>query len=354
MIAFFHQNEVAGAQGGIERYLSTLMESAGGEAVLITETSGADEQGRIAVRLSGPRWLPKWVRYCLGVVASARSLRKAFRARGVTALELSRVEYALFAWLFPGRKVFTLHGMGPNRHHRIQRLLHDAACFLLPLSADGIQIVGRDAAALPVPVRRLLHARIVHIDAWFDRRFVPSALPPLKDHPFTLFYAGRLNEQKNPALLFEIMRRKAELPFPIAFCYFGADRDELERAGLAGSVEAPGLLDPSGLSAAIGRCHAGMLCSIAEGSPFIVAETLACGRGFLASPLQGLMETYGDNRGIVFAQRIDADAFLESIRELRARFADGLDPMSLSGSVAHLSQDRSVERVLAFVMGKAA
>jgi glycosyltransferase involved in cell wall biosynthesis len=352
MIAFFHQNEVAGAQGGIERYLSTLLDGAEGGAILVTEAKESVEPRRLAVPLVGPGKLPKWLRYVAGVLTQARRLRRGLAAQGVTAMELSRPEYALFSWLFPGRKVFTFHGMGPNRHHRGQRLVHDLACWLLPLTADEIQIIGRDASALPGPIRRLFAGRIVHVDAWFDRRFAPSPAPSLSERPFTVFYAGRLNEQKNPALIFEIMRRRGELPFPVAFRYFGADIDVLRQAGLAESVEASGLLDAAGLSAAIAGCHAGMLCSIAEGSPFIVVETLACGRSFLASPLPGLMETYRGNPGVVFARRIDADAFLDALSELHARWESGLDPAELAASVAHRSQDRSVERVLATICGK--
>jgi glycosyltransferase involved in cell wall biosynthesis len=353
MIAFFHQNEVAEAQGGIERYLSTLLEGAKGGAILVTEADGSLRPDRLTVPLIGPAKLPKWIRFIAGVLARARTLRRELRARGVAAMELSRPEYALFSWLFPGRKVFTFHGMGPNRHHRVQRLVHDLACWLLPLTADAIQIIGRDASALPGPIRRYFAGRIVHVDAWFDRRFAPSPAPPLSERPFTVFYAGRLNEQKNPRLIFEIMRRGGELPFPVAFRYFGADADVLREAGLAQSVEATGLLDAAGLSAAIASCHAGMLCSIAEGSPFIVVETLACGRSFLASPLPGLIETYRGNPGVVFAERIDADAFLAALTELHAQWARGLDPAGLAASVAHRSQDRSVERVLATIGGNA-
>ena len=36
MFAFFHQNDVTDAQGGIERYVDTLLAAAGDDAILIS------------------------------------------------------------------------------------------------------------------------------------------------------------------------------------------------------------------------------------------------------------------------------------------------------------------------------
>ena len=42
-VVFFHQNEVLGAQGGIERYLATLLEQAGESGFLVTGTSSGGD-----------------------------------------------------------------------------------------------------------------------------------------------------------------------------------------------------------------------------------------------------------------------------------------------------------------------
>ena len=319
MIAFFHQNEVE-TQGGVERFLSTLISSGSGrDAVLVTEAREGAGPNRLSVDLIGSRHLPKLVRFVLAVMFDWRRIRKELAARRVSVLEFSRVEYAFFAWMFPGRKVFTFHGTGPLASvNPVKWAFHNLVCCLLPAIASGLQVVGRDNSAIPRPVRRWFDGRIVHIDAWYDDRFRPSPLPPVHGAPFVVFYSGRLTKEKNPELLFEIIRQApARLPFPVEFRYFGANSAQFEAAGLGDVVRCEGLLGPEELAAAIGRCHTGLLCSKTEGSPFAMIEALACGRCFVASPIPGLLETYRNVSGAFFASRLDVEAFLEAITQAR-------------------------------------
>lgn len=346
-IAFFHQNEALKAQGGIERYLSTLLEAGGNRVTLVTEETSHAPSERITVRLRGPQALPRWVRYCAGVVSDHRRIRRRLATSGARVMEFSRPEYALFAWMFPGKRVFTFHGMGPNAEHRTQRLIHDASCFLLPLVADAVQIVGRDRSALPRPIRAWFRKRTVHVDAWFDDRFKPSPLPPLRDGPLVVFYAGRISVQKNPEVLFGIIRDAATtLPFPVEFRYFGADYAEIEKAGLADRVVWGGMLDPPRLARAMAECHAGILCSKAEGSPFAIVEALACGRCFVASPLAGLVQTYGKTPGMIFAEAIEPQAFLAALARVRETLLGGTSPEEIAAAVSDRSQSAVAHAVL--------
>lgn len=346
-IAFFHQNEVENAQGGVERYVATLLSSGPQHPFLITEQAPSASPNRIRVELFGPKSWPKTLRYSLAILFNARRLRRELALRKLEVFEFSRPAYALFAWLFPGRKVFTFHGMGPDRRDRVRRLIHDLTCVPLPVMADSIQIVGRDDSALPRWVLSRLRSRVVHIDAWYDERFRPTPLPPLNGGPIIVFYSGRLAEDKNPALLFEIIRKaRAELPFPVEFRYFGADTVELERAGLADAVTSSGLLDPKALAAAIAQCHLGILCSKAEGSPFAMVETIACGRGFVASPIRSLVEPYHDKVGVFFAERLDADAFLDAISRARAFLLAGASADVIAAGVKDRSQSNAARAVL--------
>ena len=338
MFVFFHQNEVDGLQGGIERYLATLMAAAGPDGLLVTEaTDRPEDRTRLSLRLpfaKGPKWIP----FALAVLAKLGTIRRRLEAADRPVLEFSRPEYAVFAWALPGRRVFTIHGTGPGASEPAKRIVHDLACFFLPFVADRVQVVGRDDSGLSARVRHRLGTRLAHVDAWYDDRFRPTPLP--KAGPTIVFYAGRIVEQKNPKLLFEIFRRgRARFGAEIEFRYFGADVAALREAGVADLVETTGMLGPDRLAAAIAECHMGLMCShFGEGSPFIVVETLACGRGYVLSSLPTLTGAYAGNPGVRFAEDFAADTFLDRIAELRSALDENLDAATIAAAVADRSK----------------
>jgi glycosyltransferase involved in cell wall biosynthesis len=345
MFVFFHQNEVAGAQGGIERYLATLLEAAGDDGLLVTEASPTAAPNRLALRLPripGPKWIP----FVAAVLARLGVVRRRLRADPAAVLEFSRPEYVAFAWALPGRRVFTIHGTGPGRAERAKRWVHDLACFFLPLVAARVQVVGHDDSGLSAAVRRRLGDRLAHVDAWYDDHFRPAPLPT--GGPTVVFYAGRIAPQKNPELLFAIFRRGRErFGDTIAFRYFGGDVDRIRDAGLDDLVASPGLLGPQALARAIGECHMGLMCSgFGEGSPFVVVETLACGRPYVLSSLPTLTGTYAGNPGIRFAADFAADTFLDRIVELRADLDAGLTPETIAAAVADRAKPIATARLL--------
>jgi glycosyltransferase involved in cell wall biosynthesis len=347
MFVFFHQNEVDGLQGGIERYLATLIAAAGDDGLLVTEaTDRPADATRLTLHLPFARG-PKWIPFALAVLADLARIRRRLKAAGRPILEFSRPEYAIFAWALPGVRIFTIHGTGPGRGERAKRIVHDLACFFLPLVADRVQVVGRDDSGLSTGVRRRLGARLAHVDAWYDDRFRPTPLP--RGGPTVVFYAGRIVEQKNPKLLAEIIRRgKARFGEAIEFRYFGADVAALREAGVADLVDATGMLGPDRLAEAIAGCHMGLMCShFGEGSPFIVVETLACGRGYVLSPLPTLTGAYAGNPGVRFADDFTADAFLDRIAELRRDLDAGLDAETIAASVAPRAEPVATAALLA-------
>jgi glycosyltransferase involved in cell wall biosynthesis len=346
MFVFFHQNDVTDAQGGIERYVDTLVAAAGDEARLVSEMPARPAATRIGLRLPklpGPKWIP----FALAVVANLRRIRAALATAPKRVLEFSRPEYVAFAWMFPGAKVFTIHGTGPGKGERAKRLVHDLACWFLPLVADRVQVVGRDDSGLSAGVVARLGSRLAHIDAWYDDVFAPHPLPAAEKT--VVFYAGRIVEQKNPKLLFEIIREgKRRHGETIEFRYFGGDTDRIAEAGVADLVTMTGLLDARGLAAAIAECHMGLMCShFGEGSPFIVVETLACGRPYVLSKLPTLTGAYTGNPGVRFADDLTAEAFLAAIDRLAADLAAGLTPATIASSVAARAKPVATRALLA-------
>ena len=276
-VVFFHQNEVLGAQGGIERYLATLLEQAGESGFLVTGTSsGGDARAagsRFVVPLPLQKIAPRWLSYALGVMLSSRRIRRAIDRLRPHTLEFSRPHYVVFSWVFRGTKVFTVHGTGPPRSERANYWIHYISCLLLPFAADVVQIVGRDHSGLPSLTARSMAKRLRYVDAWYDEVF---RVAPFRNPagPLRVFFAGRLAPMKNPELLFKIIIETASqrLDRRFEFQYFGADEDKIP-VSLRRTLISSGLLDVEQLANAITDCHAGLLCSgYGEGSPFIVVE----------------------------------------------------------------------------------
>lgn len=337
MLALFHQNRVDVGQGGIERYIATLLSTAGPSALLVTGEVTNLGENCCSVRLRGPTAFPKWLRFALGILFASSRLRREFIERSVTVAEYSRAEYVLFAWMFKAKRIFTIHGTGPARS-TLARLVHNASCYLLPYLAHQIIIAGPDYSAIPISVQRKLGLRLSHFNAWFDDVFRPSAMPDTD--PFIVLYAGRVCEQKGPEILFEVIRRSSELPFTVAFRYCGSDYQAFVQAGLDHIVQDCGLLNAEEVARLTQACHVGILCSkYGEGSPFFVIETLACGRGMIVSALPTLLSTYSAVPGIVFASLNDPSSFLNGIAKAREIIMSGLAPDAIAASVS--SQKRS-------------
>jgi len=348
-VCFFHQNDVHGIiQGGIERYVATILAHAG-DRVALAGPPGDARENRFAAPGLGPKGWPQWLRYLLGLFRQAGDIRSWLKANGFGVLEFSRPEYGLAAWLFPGKRVFTIHGTGPGPGHRAHRLIHDACCWLLPLIADRVQVIGRDESGLPKPVRALLGARLAHVDAWYDGCFAPTPFPVAGEGPLRVFYAGRLAAQKNPELLFAIIREALRVaPGAFEFHYFGSDHDGFVRAGLGDVVRDHGFLGPTALFEAIGACHFGLLCSgFGEGSPYILVESLACGRPFIVSSLPTLLGAYAGKAGVRFVARPDAADYVAAMIDLRAAISAGaIEPAKIAAEMDSQAQSRAVPRLL--------
>jgi glycosyltransferase involved in cell wall biosynthesis len=349
-IALFHQNDVFAMQGGIERYVSTLYQAAPERVVLVCPPISQASNRHFAVGAGAVRNAPQGLRFLVGLFMQRRAIGAFLRQHDVTVMEFSRPEYILAAVLFPGKRVVTIHGTGPGPGHRLHYLLHHACCLLLPLLADRVQIIGRDPSGVPGLARRLLGARVAYVDAWCDDSFTPAALPPLADGDrLRVFYAGRIAPQKNPRLLFEIIREAArQAPDALEFHYFGSDFEAFAQAGLGAQVENHGFLGPQALAEAIRSCHLGLMCSaFGEGSPYILIEALACGRPFVVPTLPTLVSAYQGFGGVHFVERYQAEDYVAAIAAVRAAIrASEVDPMTISVQTAARSKSRAAPALL--------
>jgi glycosyltransferase involved in cell wall biosynthesis len=356
-IAFFHQNDVFETLGGIERYVWTLCDSADQRAVFVGPAIAPGKTQSFAIEPAGPAGAPRWLRYTLGLLRQRRKLATFLQANGVRVLEFSRPEYLLAGASLPGKRVVTIHGTGPGPGNRGHWFVHHAACFLLPFFADRVQIVGRDPSGLPRLVRAMLGKRVVHVDAWHDDGFTPAPLPSLDvSTPLRVFYAGRMAPQKNPKLLFEIVRTAtATAPGAFEFHYFGGDYDAFERAGVATLVENHGFLKPQALAEAIRSCHLGLMCSaFGEGSPYIVVEALGCGRPYVVPSLPTLLGAYRGFAGARFVETCRVEAYVAAMLAVRNDMLAGrIDPRAIAAELEPRARARAVPELLDALAGLA-
>jgi hypothetical protein len=85
-IAFFHQNEPDGNQGGVERYLSTILSGNPDSSLLVTETSKVERLQRITVTVSNNSYMPKGMRYLHALLRDRKRIKSVLSKANVTAL----------------------------------------------------------------------------------------------------------------------------------------------------------------------------------------------------------------------------------------------------------------------------
>lgn len=158
---------------------------------------------------------------------------------------------------------------------------------------------------------------------------MPATQPAEGPH---LVAIGRLTEQKGFPLLVEIMAIAAKrLPgLKLTICGDGELRalidGEIARHGLTDRIKIKGWMSEMDVRAAIGRAHALILPSLAEGLPMVVMESMACGRPVIAASINGVPELLTPNEGWLVPAG-DATAFADAIEALSKTSTADLERM---------------------------
>lgn len=289
------------------------------------------------------------LRFVAGGLRHLLSLRALIAGREASA-DLPRVEFSLLPALLGIPFVLTVHadlakaGKTDSLLKRYgalkswsERLAFSRARHVFAVSEavhaallsehPGLQ---HKSGVLPVPVD--------------TRIFTPSAFPA--GDVFRLVYAGRFDEVKDPALMFEtIAALSHKLGGKLEFHVIGSANPETfaEFAAIRTLTTLHGPRNAEGVAALIRHAHCGIMTSHSEGLPCFLLETLASGRAFgavrlptfeaLVRPHQtGLLTDRAETRGET-ASRL-ADGFVALWQEI---CAGKLEPQVIAGSVSHLS-----------------
>ena len=216
----------------------------------------------------------------------------------------------------PGRRAF----------HLAADLL-EAAYRLLARRCPTV-VVGPDLAEHYRHARRLLPINVSLV-----REAALPAAPPTRDYhgPLTALSVGRLEAEKNPLLLAEVLAR-LDPRWRLVICGEGPMRAELEERlaalGVADRAELRGYVPlDGGLAELYEKSHALLHVSFTEGVPQILFEAFAAGLPVVATAVGGVAEAVGDDALLV--QPGDAETPASALRrlteepELRARLVAG-------------------------------
>jgi glycosyltransferase involved in cell wall biosynthesis len=186
--------------------------------------------------------------------------------------------------------------------------------------------------------------------------FQPQPLPP-NTAPFRIVFAGRLDEFKDPPLMFRtIARLRQRWGHGVEFHYIGTSDPHrfAEFAAIEDVTIRHGFKDAAGMAATLAAAHAGILTSEFEGMPRFVLETLAVGRPVVAMHLPQLEPVihHGES-GFLVQRGGSADDLAETLAQ---RFVDvrdaidagTLDPVTIAGAIEAFTPGTQLARVFRY------
>ncbi|KQW18331.1 glycosyl transferase [Afipia sp. Root123D2] len=186
--------------------------------------------------------------------------------------------------------------------------------------------------------------------------FKPQPLP-LGTDPFRVAFAGRLDEFKDPALMFQtIAKLRERLNGAVEFHYIGTSDPHRfpEFAAIEDVTVRHGFKDAAGMATALASAHAGILTSEFEGMPRFVLETLAVGRPVAALHLPQLEAVIRDGESGYLVSRSDskqdmAERLAQRFVEIRSAIAKReMDSAGIAASIKTFTPNTQLARVFRY------
>jgi glycosyltransferase involved in cell wall biosynthesis len=186
--------------------------------------------------------------------------------------------------------------------------------------------------------------------------FKPQPLP-LGTDPFRVAFAGRLDEFKDPALMFQtIARLRERLNGTVEFHYIGTSDPHRfpEFAAIENVTVRHGFKDAAGMAATLASAHAGILTSEFEGMPRFVLETLAVGRPVAAMHLPQLEAVIRDGESGYLVARSNskqdmAERLAQRFVEIRSAIAKReMDSADIAASIKTFTPNTQLARVFRY------
>lgn len=292
-------------------------------------------------------------RFLAGMIRQLPALARAIGRKPAT-IELQRFEFALIPLLLRCPAIQVIHGEGSRKDkmdslikkywfvHRLNELLairlaHEIVCVNPNILARLLQksgAIAKRAAFMPVPVDTQV----------FQRRDFD-----VTDGVLRVVFAGRLDEFKDPPVMFKVLSRVHELlGGACEFHYVGtSDPWRYREYALIDSFTIRhGFASPAKVAEIMARCHMGILTSHFEGMPCYLLEVLATGRPVAAIrlPQYDLVIEEGVS-GTMIGRMADESTMVEALaRKIVSMWSDirqeRLSTAAIHAKAAQFSVDR--------------
>src|SRR3984885_6350875 len=223
-------------------------------------------------------------------------IAKLIRSRKCS-VDLRRVEFSWLPAVLRQPFIQMLHGEGASPNLQMDSLLRKYSFVKNPGERFAVAMSEKFLCVNPFITERLQRTyprrkdKIDTLWTWVNTEiFRPQPLPASLA-PFRVVFAGRLDEFKDPPLMFRtIGRLRKRLQGGVEFHYIGTSDPHrfAEFAEIEDITIRQGFKDAAGMAATLAGAHAGILTSEFEGMPRFVLETLAVGRPLVAMHLPPL------------------------------------------------------------------
>jgi glycosyltransferase involved in cell wall biosynthesis len=288
------------------------------------------------------------------------TIAKLIRARQCS-VDLRRVEFSWLPAVLRQPFIQMLHGEGaPNA--KMDSLLRRYAFVHQAGERFAMATSTRFLCVNPYITERLQKTyprqkeKIDTLWTWVNTEiFKPQPLPSAAT--FRIAFAGRLDEFKDPSLMFgTIGRLRQLLQDQVEFHYIGtSDPHRFPEFGAIEDITVRhGFKDAAGMAATLASVHTGILTSEFEGMPRFVLETLAVGRPVVAMHLPQLEAVVRNGESGFLVPR--SDSRTDMIERLAHRFIDTrnaiaggeMAPARIAASIKMFTPNTQLARVFRY------
>ena len=288
-------------------------------------------------------------------------IAKLIRARRCS-VDLRRVEFSWLPAILRLPFVQMLHGEGAPKL-QMDSLLRKYAFVHNTGERFAVAMSEKFLCVNPFITERLQQTyprrkdKIDTLWTWVNTDIFKPQLWPLDSSPFQIVFAGRLDEFKDPPLMFRtIDRLRQRLNGDVRFHYIGtSDPHRFEEfAAIEDITVRHGFKDAAGMAETLASAHAGILTSEFEGMPRCVLETLAVGRPVVAMHLPQLEPViHAGVSGYLVARGGSRDDMTEALAQ---RFVDirtaieagAMNPMHIAESIRAFTPGTQLARVFRY------
>lgn len=298
-------------------------------------------------------------RFAKALTKNLPRLRKMIRGERAAA-EVERFEFAPFARLLGCPLVVMAHNEGDPKTDKMDSVL--ARHWRINATAEwtAFRLAKRVFCVTPRIRDRLAErhpsqaAKAEVLTVSVDTQLFHATPFDMAAGKLKLVYAGRLDEFKDPSLMFRVARRlhkKLDGAFEFHFCGSADPHRFPEFAAIDAYTVCHGALQPEGVAAVMRQVHMGILVSHWEGMPCFLLELLASGRPFGGLRLpqfdqvieQGVNGRMVERGATVEASEIAAsDAILAQWADIRA---GKVDPDAVHAKIVPWSVDHQLGRL---------